>query len=183
MCIAPEHLHRDGISDHGPLEVICMLPQDCKETQDASFRPIPKHFTKHPEFKRYLDDVVENVLEDNMSPETRLHNHKLCIHAAANHVRDINNLTNLEGSEERRLIFEAMARAIWTNNVSTATKLIARTTIGKEQLQISGGIVRAINPEEFENHYVFEQKISNMRENKILQQDLNLAKGISEKQK
>ena len=179
VCGAPEALHNHGISDHSPLELyIAHLPN--KPEKSTSFS-IPRHWCKSQAFADRLNFLTIRILKDSMLPFERLDAHKICIYEAAKHARDLENFSDSQGTESRRLVFESMARAIWSNDLRAAKKLISKTEVGRKNLKIENGRVLPIDFKSFEENFAWEKQEHFERERQNLNKSISQAKSINKK--
>jgi len=142
----PMDLHLKGISDHGALRLTVGKRRSCPK----SAQTIAGEIFKHPKFAEFHKRLVEDTRLECLREYDRLLVHKQIIRSAAKQTREYiqdnepgNNLMLCQN-------FTTCARAIWSNDVPLARRLIRNTCIGKTFLKIDGDSVMLLNATEFE---------------------------------
>ena len=130
----PMDLHLKGISDHGALRLTVGKRRSCPK----SAQTIAGEIFKHPKFAEFHKRLVEDTRLECLREYDRLLVHKQIIRSAAKQTREYiqdnepgNNLMLCQN-------FTTCARAIWSNDVPLARRLIRNTCIGKTFLKIDG---------------------------------------------
>ncbi len=142
----PESLHSKGLSDHSAVG-FSFAPKFLVRNGTFSF---PKAWFNTPAFAGRLKLLITKIDCLSLHPLDQLEVYKRCLKSAAFHARDVLQNSNPDGSESRRMILEAMSRAVWRNDRKIADKIISVSSFAAQHLGISNGRVLPVNFQEFE---------------------------------
>ena len=155
MTSSPESLYYREISDHAPL--ILSISVKAKTAKQPG-KTLPKHWTSGPVFQGRLNLLIAHIRPLELPISQQLTTIKSCIHEAALFTRDTLMFSDTGGREQKRLVLESMARAIWNNDCKLARVLLKVTTLATLHLQIVDGSVSCLDPPSFEELYREEKE-------------------------
>ena len=137
--------HEQRISDHAmvrcSLEIVPQLPPE--------ERPIPRFVCSLPSFGSHHDTLCRAAALDSLPAVLRWETHKLIIKEAARVALDEHLLLHGQDGEAKGLTLSSIARAIWFCDCRLARVLLARSSIARELLSVTGSMVSLINPAGF----------------------------------
>ena len=147
VATSPESLYYREISDHAPLILsISVRAKTAKQPR----KTLPKHWTSGPVFQGRLNLLIAHIRPLELPISQQLTTIKSCIHEAALFTRDSLMFSDTGGREQKRLVLESMARAVWNNDCKLARVLLKVTTLAALHLQIVDGSVSCLDPPSFE---------------------------------
>ena len=155
VATSPETFYYREISDHAPL----ILSISVRAKGDRQPRKtLPKHWTSGPVFQGRLNLLIASIRPLELPISQQLETIKSCIHEAALFTRDTLLFSDSGGREQKRLVLESMARAIWNNDVKLTRILLKVSSLAILHLQIIDGKVSCLDPPSFEELYREEKE-------------------------